>query len=505
MIRSAIIILCVNCGAFLFSQELEFSRDFESAKKNFPLAIINNHNSYFHVLRSNRAIHDFTIERRSRINSERIAFTPLKLESVNSSWFDYENLDYVLHEYDHTLYFIFEKVLNTKKEIYLKTIDTNGKASDFKLLATLEMDKSMESIRIEFKIVEKNKLLLVLCQNYLNGSVKKTVELFYLPAKEKIWQKKLPLENALTGYSTSFACNSKGDLFYALFRSELEYYKRMYMDHRQLEVPVYIYSSLDIVSFNHSNSSITKKTLTVTGINGIFHLILKPEDSTVSLFLHFAKGEDPKSEKVFFITQQWSTDLSQEMYFHSYPLSEKIDKQLSYYDGTDYKTAADKLFAPLPSFYQHEGDYVVSEHLSGNYKKELLLLKWDSKDGMVSQQQLIPRKANVNDERARVKNISRVNTYERSNGYYLMLMESRSNAKLDSNQYKHKKFKRLGTIYNANLILFYLNPYGQLSKKLIYENNDFDYLPIQYTSNKEEFILFLDGSKFEKFATLIHK
>src|SRR6187551_238351 len=161
MIRGAIIIFLMNYCAFLFSQELQFSRDFIAMKKNLPVAIINNHSNYFHVLRYNKDVHDLTLERRAKPSAEILAFTPLKLDSVNASWFNYENLDYVFHEQDHHIYFLFEKVLNNKKELFLKSIDTTGKASGFKLLASLEKDNSVSDISFEYHLVDQNKLLLI--------------------------------------------------------------------------------------------------------------------------------------------------------------------------------------------------------------------------------------------------------------------------------------------------------------------------------------------------------
>src|SRR5437879_764434 len=129
MIRFAIIIFLVNYCALLISQTLHFSRQFDALKKNIPLSILNNHANYFHVLRYNRPGHDITIERRAKPSAEILAFTPLKLDSMNASWFNYEELNHIFFESGSHIYFLFEKELNFKKTLYLKIIDTLGRST----------------------------------------------------------------------------------------------------------------------------------------------------------------------------------------------------------------------------------------------------------------------------------------------------------------------------------------------------------------------------------------
>jgi hypothetical protein len=142
MMRSVIIIFLINYCSFLISQNAIYSRKFDALKKNLPLAIINNNPNYFYVLRFNKLAHDITIERRAKPSGEIIAFTPLKLDSVNASWFDYEQLDHLFFEHNYKTYFIFEKVLNTKKSLYLKITDTTGKSTGFIELASLYRDNA---------------------------------------------------------------------------------------------------------------------------------------------------------------------------------------------------------------------------------------------------------------------------------------------------------------------------------------------------------------------------
>jgi len=502
MIRSAIIILCVNYGAFLFSQDLQFSRDFIAMKKNLPVAIINNHSNYFHVLKYNRDVHDLTLERRAKPSAEIVSFTPLKLDSVNATWFNYENMDYIFHEHKHVIYFLFEKVVNSKKEIFIKTIDTNGKASGFKLLAAIEKDNSMNDFQFEYKIVDQTKLLIISSSDHLNGTTKKTAQLIDLVTKEKIWVKKLPIENALTGYSTSYVCNQKGDLYYLILYPELQRFKRKYMDHRQVEIPVYSYPKLEIACFLADNSAIIKNSPAMSSVNSIYNVALTAEEKTISLFLHFTKGEDPSSEKVAFLTQQWSYNLSAEIYHTIQQLSESIDQQLTFYDGTDYKTSADKEFGSIESFRTELDAYELVERKEKNNYKELLFVNWDKQNGRILNQQLIPRRINYFDERSRIKNFGLTNQLATADNYFIVLFENKANENIQAKDYYYKDFSKLKSTKNANLVMYTIQKDGKVCKKVIYQNKGYDYVPLNYQSDQNEFIFYFNKTKSEKFATL---
>ena len=85
MSRWLILFLCLNSVA-VFSQELQFSRYYAGGGKRVPLQIVNTHSDYFFVLRYNREIHDFIIEKRGKPSAELIRIYPLQLDSVNAHW-----------------------------------------------------------------------------------------------------------------------------------------------------------------------------------------------------------------------------------------------------------------------------------------------------------------------------------------------------------------------------------------------------------------------------------
>lgn len=502
MKKSAIIIALVNCCAFLFSQDLQFSREFERIKKNLPIAIINHHSHYYHVLRNNRAIHDFTVERRKKSNSEIIAFTALRLDSVNANWFDYSNLDYILHENNHELYFIFERVLNNKREIFIKSIDTLGRSNGFKSLSVLESAPNIESIEFSFYLCSETELMIVGTKNYSGGSSKKTVELFDIKNKNRIWFKHLPPENANTGYSDAFAVNAHGDLYFVLIKSELSHYKRIYQDHKQMQIPVFFYSGVELNCLDKHNANLYKLQLPLNEINALNALTIHTNDSTVSVFSQYAKGESPKEEKLFYLRQQFSSDLSKEYYMQDTSINASIENQLTYFDGSDYNTAADKNFAQLGVFESENYFIELLEHQKSAGNEEVLFVKWNKANGEIMLEQLIPRKSNFEDERIRMKNIGRVNWMTLQQGNAFLIHENPSNEKLELTQIKHKTFKKLKSVYRANVMLYHIDSTGRLNRKLIYRGDNFASIPVNYQSNQTEYILFLDGSKKEKFAIL---
>ena len=83
-----------SCFTF-FSQKPIYSKDFAALKSHVPIQIVDADANSFCVLRYNHKIHDFTVERRSKIDFEIKQFAALSLDSINANWFDYENLNYL--------------------------------------------------------------------------------------------------------------------------------------------------------------------------------------------------------------------------------------------------------------------------------------------------------------------------------------------------------------------------------------------------------------------------
>lgn len=503
MVRSAIIILCVSYCAFLFGQNVSLSRDFEAFRKNVPIAIINNHPHYFHVLRYNKDVHDLTIERRAKPSAEIVAFTPLKLDSVNADWFNYENLDYVFYEYNHKIYFLFEKALNNKREIYLKVIDSTGKSSGFNQLATLTKDKTMADFRFELKITAQNKILIVGVQEYIVGTTKKVALLFDPQKQEKIWVKKLAFENNETGYSYGFECNQNGDLFYTMLQSHIAGYKRRYEDHRQVEVPIFTHELLALAVYSKNGEAPVRMEFSKTRISRLYSMSICPRDQKISLFLHFSGFNQAGQEKVYFSTQAWSEDLKTSLYSNTQALDERIENQLTFYDGGDYNSAADKDYSITEGVVQDSIYYVLSERKEPNYYKEMLLVKINLNNGELLDQELIPRKIFYYKDRTRFKNLGEGIRVLCKDEYKVFLLENIRNLSKEPGEFRYNKFKRAGGAASVNLVCYTLTSEGSLRKKAVEINKRFSIIPIRSQSaDKCGLVLYLNNDAYEKFAIL---
>lgn len=502
MLRSAIIFFLVNYCAFLFSQELAYTRNFATVRKNVPVQIINNHSGYFHMLRYNKSAHDFTVERRQKPSGEILAFTPLMLDSVNADWFNYEKLSYLFFESGHKTYFVFEKVLNTKRTIYLKVIDTLGKAGRFIELAFLEKDKSVSDIHFEFKITGNDKLLITGTQYYINNTVKKVLLLYDPAKKEKIWMRKLPLENEYTGYSQSFITNAHNDLFYIVAKARVVAYKRKFVQNTQFTLPVFFYDSLSIASFLGDAKTISRSALAINKLSAVKSIALNAGDKTVSAMVHFVKQNSAGEDEPFFLSQGFSNDLGVTVFSEVTALSDDIKEKLTFYDGTDYKNPAEKDHALVETITAGGLGYYLSERREENYYKEMLLWKINLATGSVLSQEIVPRKIFYFDDRTRFKNIGVTAQVVYNNSFYSFLLEDRDNLKKSARDFKFHKFSRQKYLWGANLVAYILRPAGKFEKKLVFKNGDFDCVPLIYRGSQPDFILYLNNTSVEKFAIL---
>lgn len=502
MLRVAIITFLVSYCVALFSQPI-YSRDFEARKKNVPLVIINNNENYFYLLRFNKAAHDITIERRAKPSAEIISFTPLKLDSLNANWFDYDKLDYLFFEHNYSTYFLFEKVLNSKKTIYLKISDTLGKSSGFIELASIEKEQGVSEIHFDFKRSGSKNILIVASQTYGKFAIKKLVLLFDVEKRKIIWAKKLPIENAVTGYSIAFECNETNDLFCVLAKTHIASFKRKNINQTQAIVPVFFYDSLTLASYLNNSPQAIKQKLAINNLSGINSIRIIPIRQEVSFIAHFSKQDRPEIVNTYFLNQKLSADFSKEFYAEITPLDDSIKESLTFYDGTDFKSASEKEYRHCFKFEQNNLDYQVSERVEDYFYKELFFWKNDLETGKISCQKIIPRKVYSFKERTRFKNIGVVMPVLNNDKLSVVILESPLNSKKDPNEFNYHRFKKETSLWKSNLVMYSINNCGVLEKKIIFHNANFDAVPMQYLSdNQEDFILYLNNGNKEKFAIL---
>jgi hypothetical protein len=486
----------------LFSQPI-YSRDFEARKKNVPLAIINDHQNYFYLLRYNKAAHDITIERRSKPSAEILAFTPLKLDSLNADWFDYEKLDHLFFVHNYHTYFLFERVLNSKKSIYLKISDTLGRSSGFIELASIEKETGIIDVAFEYKRTPSSNILLIASQIYGNSVIKKTVLLFDIDKRKMIWAKKLPVENVFTGYSAAFECNKYNDLFYVMIKAHVSSYSRKYINQTQVMTPVFFYDSLTLVSsLNTNKNSITAK-LAINNLTALNAIQLVPIDQEVSVIAHFSKKENNEIVTPYFLNQKFRTDLTQEFYANILPMDTALIDRLTFYDGTDYKSAGEKEYKHLTKFQGENIDYQISERKEDYYYKELLVWKNDLETGTIFHQKIIPRKVFSFKGRTRFKNIGTAMPFVYDKKLAILVLESPLNFNSEPDNFEYHRFKKETNLWKANIVMYKIESDGSLKKKLVYRNTNFDAVPLSYEANDQrELVLYLNNGKTEKFVIL---
>ncbi|MCW3078018.1 MAG: hypothetical protein JWO32_2627, partial [Bacteroidetes bacterium] len=269
-----------------------FSKTFEAKKKNVVVAVINNHPAYFHVLRYNKAAHDMTIERRSKPNAAIIAFTPLRLDSVNSELFNYENLDYLWYEHNHKLYFVFEKVLNTKRSVYLKIIDTLGKSSGFIELSNMDGEANV-GLKFVFSKGAGNNILVVGAMSYPGAVTKKSAVLYDVKNLKVVWIKKLPNENTFSELTEGFATNNQNDLFYMHYKIK----SLAVVNNNHI---INEYGDISIYKSPASSKEVTQQSLSLNNISSINSATLIPEAENIVVTAHVVE-EDLGAKPILYI------------------------------------------------------------------------------------------------------------------------------------------------------------------------------------------------------------
>lgn len=488
MIRRAIVICLANYCTFLFSQELVFTRKFNSPPQNIPLEIINNHSDFFYVLRLNNAIHDMVIERRVKASGSIRSFTPLKLDSVNKPWFDYENLDYIFFEQNNKVYFVFQKILNTKRTLYLKVIDTAGKSSGFIELANLEIGKN-EFFNIEFKRTARNKILIVSERTSVIGTTRKTIQLYDIEKRRILWTKIPDPENSLTDRSSSFECNEHNDLFYFKTRSEILNLKELTFD------------TLFIVKWESGASAPVKTNVELGKLIEIKTLFVLPMDSTVFISIQgLEENQSSQNPEGMILNALFSKNL-ETVYSVVTPYNKQISKQLTFFDGPD-SSCVNKTHTLLNNYVTGEYIFTLSQRTEDFYYKEFMLRKTNLATGEVLLQKIIPRKILFFKNRLKYKQIMQPMICVLKNELKLFIMEAGSNLNIPPDDFDYHQFNKVGDLANSNIVQYSTASNNHLDKKLIFKNSDFDLVPLKYNTHLQEMIFYFNNGVGEKFAIL---
>jgi hypothetical protein len=106
-------------------------------------------------------------------------------------------------------------------------------------------------------------------------------------------------------------------------------------------------------------------------------------------------------------------------------------------------------------------------------------------------------------ERTRFKNIGTAMPFVYDKELAILALESPINFSSEPDNFEYHRFKKETNLWKANIVMYKIESDGSLKKKLVYRNNNFDAIPMQYQTNgQKEFVLYLNNGKTEKFVIL---
>ena len=499
--RRRILYFCLLCSyLYTNAQQMLFSRDFAAVRSHVPIQIIDQNPESFCVLRYNKKIHDFTVERRNRLTFEITQFASLSLDSVNANWFDYENLNYLFFEYNHRLYFVFEKILNKKKTLYYKCIDSSGKASGFITLATIENEDNAGDMAFVFQRSGPNKLLIIGENYYANTTAKKVVMLYNFDKNKQDYIIKLPLENQSTGFSSNYVSHNER-LYYTMSNNYLGGYRKKYTVNKEMMLPYQYTKFLSLNLFNLNSKEMAKTQICLSDPVEIKSANLMLIEQQIMLDICYVKN-DNNQKSICFLRQGANLELSEQKYCRIKSLDSMLAKQLYFYDGSDQAEVTEKFYRAYKHLETKKYSCFLNERCDENSFDEILLWRANNKDGNIEMQKIMPRKMFYFGERSRYKHLQEVGCLVKDDCLYALMLEHKYNIKASPENYQYKEIKRQKHLASANLMLYELNKDGLFNKRLIYKNGIYNAVPIKFDGNNSAYIIYLNKKGRERFAIL---
>jgi hypothetical protein len=242
--------------------------------------------------------------------------------------------------------------------------------------------------------------------------------------------------------------------------------------------------------------------LALKHISKLYSASISANNTGLYVTLHISLMTPSGAEKVFYRALKWSPDFTKVMYDVLTPLQSSIEKQLTYYDGTDDDKVADKDFYLFQQYWQDSVCYILSERKDESFSKEILLAKFDLTSGKIISQQLIPRKILYYKYASRFRHMGSSSHLFCNNSFHSILMESARNAHQQPAGYSYYNFSKLVNFRSYNLVSYCLNSSGALDKKFILSDQSFDYIPLMNESSGCDFVMYFNQGKHEKFAIL---
>lgn len=495
MKRFSIVILLLLHFTLLKAQPLSFSRIFSGNQKNSPLQIINKHKDHFYVLRYNRIVHDLILEKRSKPSADLLRIYPLKLDSVNARWFDYELLDYLLYEDQRQVFFFFEKILNNEVALYMKTLDSSGVMSRFIPVFSQKATTGSE-LNVHFALNAQKKLQIVSEVNANKQVIRKTV-MVYDPMLRQISDRFiLPPENAYTGYSQQHVVTPAGQLYFIQTFQEVTGYDRRYTSSGTTVVPRIQTDTVSVVTIS-KQQVLTRRKLPTPILSSLHYASLISRGPELFFLMHASA----KDSLPFFYLARMRTDLALVDYIHTQVLDSAPCKMLTYYDGSDESSAGTKAFKLLSSAESSNAATICEGRSEGNYHKEVLVWKAELTAGRVVTQFLVPRKLFFFPNRTYFRHLNELVLLNDSNKTHCFLLENRANKRQLPQDYQHKRFAKQTQLRHGALVHYQLEENG-IKKRLLFENGDFDFVPVRYDGWNDDVVFYFSAGKSERFAIL---
>jgi hypothetical protein len=495
--RRFIVLLLAFPGSLL-SQEVQYSRSYPVISKSVPLAIINRHEGYFHLLRSNRLAHDFTVERRAKPGGQMLAFAALRLDSVNAHWFDYEELDYLFFEKGLRIFFVFERVQNNRRSLFLKYVDTTGKTGPFMEIAGVEKDRTTESIGMEWRRTNDDNILVVTSKRYFNGTTRREATLFGLSAPGPLWKKRLPLETPSSGNFTGFTCNSLGDLYFLDVKAVFTGDHWTFRPGEPLDAGSLVYEHVAVCAIlNDGQGGLLRRETGLRGIERFNTLFLAPHEASVELLASFVTGEEEPAKRMQFQDLVLQRDLSAVITDQRVRLDPVIFADLDFYDGDGPSHAYGKAYSFSGEMKTATGRLIFMERTAPSFHKELLVWRSD-----LAVQQVLPRKILYFSGRSRFRAISSAMHVACGGRLHSFLLEHPANERIPPLPFRYHEFSKLTGLQGANAVCYSVDVHGALSKRVVHRNRDFFFVPLMYESDRCDFVFYLARGNQERFGFL---
>lgn len=478
--------------------QIQLTHRYPTPVRSIPLGIINNSPTHFWLLRYNKMAHDITIEKRRKPDGSVAGFVALRLDSVNASWFDYSQLDYYFFEKNDKLYFVFERVLNRERQLFMKEIDSLCKSSGFIRIASIKMDKRETEVELDFSLTRERQLMVIRTRSY-GMTVNRDVSLYDPPTRQILYRRKLPPENPATGYSGEMCFDRSGQVYYLLYRYHLgiDFTASLFYGEFVARRPPI--DSLFLVSVDSANSFVGQLALPLEGCDYMHAAFLGEETDGCSLNGFFTRV-DSAGERRLAVARIRADNGLRLKDLHVRDADESLVERLTFYDGTDSKNAGDRYYEPWKEAHARDSHYFFSMRWgSFNYRE---LIWWQVKDGAPVAFDLVPRKTGYFENRVQFSSFGIPCLAVRDNGVAVFLLEHPANMDMGPANFVFRRFRRLESVRGARLAAYLIRDGKHYKKESLWLNRGQRCIPIPYSGTRDDVIFYFTEGDAERFGVL---